>query len=91
MANLPSLLEISIAAGTAGIVAVGIKLWRARHAGRSAPLSALDALMKRAEAHAEESPFLRTVSRQYKTGGHISKRQIDSVTRALARLEDRKA
>lgn len=81
------LTQILIATVTAIVVAVGIKLFRAWSARRSqASAHGHDALMKRAEAHAAQSSFLRTVCRQYRANGHISDRQAEAVAKALARL-----
>jgi hypothetical protein len=43
--------------------------------------------MKRAQAHASESPFLAHLCRQYRTNGHLSDRQARTVAKAIARLE----
>ena len=43
--------------------------------------------MKRAEAYADESPFLRNVCREFKANGHVSNRQAEAVKRAIARIE----
>jgi hypothetical protein len=82
--------EILIAAGAALIVAVAIRLVRARMAGRSADVPHVhQALMKRAEALADKSPFLRNVCREFKANGHISNRQAEAVRKAIARIEAR--
>lgn len=47
-----------------------------------------DMLMKRAEAHADKSPFLRNMCRQHKANGHLSQRQVEQIEKALARLEN---
>jgi hypothetical protein len=82
--------EILIAAGAAVLVAVAIRVVRARRARRDrGPTHIHEELMKRAEAHADKSPFLRTVSREFKANGHISNRQAEAVKKALARIEAR--
>lgn len=67
------------------VVAVTITMVR-RRANRPPP-GVHDALMKRAEAHVEQSPFLKNVCREYRANGHISKRQVEQIEKALARLE----
>jgi hypothetical protein len=80
--------EILIVGVVAVVVAVGIRLFRARATAQSkGPPHIHDALMKRAEAHADASPFLRKVCREYKANGHISNRQAEAVSEAIARLE----
>ncbi len=80
-------MEILIVVGAAFVVAIAIKLFRAWSAGRNqAPAHVHDALMKQAQAHSAESPFLRNVCREYEANGHISDRQAKAVARALARL-----
>jgi hypothetical protein len=82
--------EIAIAMATALIVAVGIRLHRARSAARNrGPAHIHEPLMKRAEAFADRSAFLRKVCREFKANGHISNRQAEAVRKALARLEAR--
>ncbi len=82
--------EILIVAAAAVVVAVVIRVVRARQARRNrGPIHIHEALMKRAEAHAVKSPFLRTVSREFKANGHISNRQAEAVKKALARIEGR--
>lgn len=82
--------EILIIAGVALVVAVAIRMVRARQARRDrGPAHIHEALMKRAEAHADKSPFLRNVSREFKANGHISNRQAEAVKKALARIEAR--
>ncbi len=82
--------EILIAAAAALVVAVGIRIYRARTAARErGPAHIHEALMKRAEALADESPFLRKVSREFKANGHISNRQAEAVKKAIARIEAR--
>ncbi len=75
--------------GVAAVVAVGIKLYRARSAAQREVPHVHDALMKRAEAHATASPFLRKVCQEYKANGHISNRQAKAVAKAVARIEHR--
>lgn len=82
--------EIVIAAGTAVVVAVIIRIVRARRARRErGPMHIHEGLMKRAEACADKSPFLRNVCREFKANGHISNRQADAVKKAIARIEAR--
>jgi hypothetical protein len=82
--------EILIAAGAAMVVAVGIRVYRARVAARDrGPAHIHEALMKRAEALADQSPFLRKVTREFKANGHISNRQADAVKKAIERIEAR--
>ena len=82
--------EILIAAGAAMVVAIGIRIWRARVAARErGPAHIHEALMKRAEALADQSPFLRKVCHEFKANGHISNRQADAVKKAIARIEAR--
>ena len=82
--------EILIAAGVALVVAVAIRVYRARKAARDrGPAHIHEALMKRAEAVADKSPFLRKVCREFKANGHISNRQAEAVKKAIARIEAR--
>jgi len=81
--------EILIVVGVAAVVAIGIKLYRTRTPARREVLHVHDALMKRAEAHAAASPFLRKVCQEYKANGHISNRQAEAVAKAVARIEQR--
>ena len=79
---------ILIVVGVAAIVAIAIKLVRASIASRNQPPPHIhDALMKRAETYAAESPFLMKVCREYKANGHISNRQADAVAKAVERIE----
>ena len=80
--------EILIAAGAAVVVAVIIRVVRARQAARNrGPAHIHGPLMKRAEAYADKSPFLRNVCREFKANGHISNRQAEAVKKAIARIE----
>lgn len=80
--------EILIVVVMAVVVAIGIRLFRARAAAQGkGPPHIHDALMKRAEAHADASPFLRKVCREYRANGHISNRQAEAVAEAIARLD----
>jgi hypothetical protein len=80
--------EILIAAGVGLVVAVAIRVWRARAAARNrGPAHIHEPLMKRAEALAEKSAFLRKVCREFKANGHISNRQAEAVRKAIARIE----
>ena len=82
--------EIGIAMATAVVVAIGIRVYRARSEARNrGPAHIHEPLMKRAEALADQSPFLRKVSREYKANGHISNRQADAVKKAIERIEAR--
>ena len=85
--KMPTLTEILIAAGTAFVVAIAIRFYRARSAARSEPPHVHDVLMKRAQAYADESPFLAHLCRQYRTNRHLSERQAKTVARAIERLE----
>ncbi len=77
--------EIAIFVVAAVVAATAGVLMRRRLNRR--PPSENDMLMKRAEAQAEKSPFLQNMCRQYRANGHLSKRQIEQVAKALARLE----
>lgn len=80
--------EILIAAGAALVVAVIIRVVRARRAARDrGPVHIHEPLMQRAEAYADKSPFLRNVCREFKANGHISDRQAEAVKKAIARIE----
>lgn len=82
--------EILIAAGVALVVAVVIRIVRARRAARDrGPAHIHEPLMKRAEALADKSAFLRNVCREFKANGHISNRQAAAVRKAIARIESR--
>jgi hypothetical protein len=82
--------EILIAAGVGLVVAIVIRVVRARRAARDrGPRHIHEPLMKRAEALADKSPFLRKVCREFKANGHISNRQAEAVRKAIARIEAR--
>ena len=82
--------EIAIVAVVAIVVAIGIRTVRARIDKRDrGPAHIHEPLMKRAEAFADRSPFLRNMCREFKANGHISNRQAEAVKKALARLEAR--
>lgn len=82
--------EVLIAASAAAVVAITIRVVRARRAARDRrPVHIHEPLMKRAEAYADESPFLRNVCREFKANGHISNRQAEAVQKAIARIEAR--
>jgi hypothetical protein len=82
--------EIVIAMVTAVVAAIGIRVYRARSEARNrGPVHIHEPLMKRAEAFADQSPFLRKVCREFKANGHISNRQAEAVRKAVARLEVR--
>lgn len=88
MTSTPTLKDFLIAAGLAIVVAIAIRIFRARSASRrQGPPHVHDVLMKQAEAHASESPFLAHLCRQYRTNGHLSDRQARTVAKAIARLE----
>lgn len=92
MGSTPTLRDFLIAAGVAIVVAVAIRVFRARSASRrQGPPHVHDVLMKRAEAYASKSPFLEHLCRQYRTSGHLSDRQAKTVAKALARLEAAKS
>jgi len=81
--------EFLIVGVTATVVAVAIMFFRARSdaQGKQAPPHIHDALMKRAEAYTDRSPFLKKVCSEYKANGHISNRQADAVAKAIRRLK----
>ena len=82
------LTEILIVVGVAFVVAVAIKMVRARQAARTrGPAHIHEALMKRAELHTERSPFLKKVVSEFKANGHVSNRQAEAVAKALKRFE----
>lgn len=82
--------EFLISAGVAVVVAVAIRVVRARRAARNrAPAHIHGALMRRAEACADKSAFLRKVCREFKANGHVSNRQAQAVAKAIARIEAR--
>lgn len=83
--TMTQLLIVAVVGVTVGIA---IRIVRARLAARNrAPAHIHGLLMKRAEAYADKSPFLRNVCREFKANGHISDRQAEQVAKALARLE----
>lgn len=80
--------ELLVVAGVALVVAIAIRVVRARIAARNrGPAHIHEALMKRADALADKSPFLRKVSREFKANGHVSNRQAEAVRKAIARIE----
>jgi len=88
MTSTPTLKDFLIAAGLAIVVAVAIRIFRARSATRrQGPPHVHDVLMKRAQTYESESPFLAHLCRQYRTNGHLSDRQARTVAKAIARLE----
>jgi hypothetical protein len=92
MNSVPTLRDFLIAAGLAIVVAVAIRVYRARSGSRrQGPPHVHDVLMTRAEAYAGESPFLAHLCRQYRTNGHLSERQAKTVAKAIARLEAAKS
>ena len=76
--------EILIAAGAAMVAAVGIRIYRRAAARDRGPSHIHEALMKRADALADKSPFLHKVTREFKANGHISNRQAEAVKKAIA-------
>jgi hypothetical protein len=92
MGDPTMLTQMLIATVAAIVVAVAIKLYRARSERQSrGAIHPHDALMKQAEAHAGQSSFLRNVCREYKANGHVSDRQAEAVAKALARIGQRDA
>ena len=86
--GLPSMTQFMIAAGIGLVLALAIRLYKARSARRLRnPPYVHDALMKQAAAYAERSSFLKTVCGQYQANGRISDRQAEAVAKAIARLE----
>jgi len=82
------LTEILIVVVTALIVAIAVKIFRARRDARNrGPAHIHEALMKRAELHADRSPVLRKVVSEFKANGHVSNRQAEAVAKALKRFE----
>lgn len=71
-----------VAAATATAITILIRRRRNRPSARP-----YDSLMKRAEAQADRSPFLKNMCRQYNANGHLSPRQIEQIVKALGRLE----
>ena len=84
MIDLKALL---IAASAAAVVAIVIKLFRARAAARNPRIGRHDVLMKRAEAYADSSSFLKKACHEYRANRHLSDRQVEAVEKALARAE----
>ncbi|TAJ85291.1 MAG: hypothetical protein EPO41_27465 [Reyranella sp.] len=81
-------IEILIVVGVALVVAIAVKVFRARQAARNrGPAHIHEALMKRAELHTGRSPFLRKVVSEFRANGHVSNRQAEAVAKALKRLE----
>jgi competence protein ComGC len=82
------LTEILIVVAVAFVVAVVIRVVRARQAARNrGPAHIHEALMKRAELHTDRSAFLRKVVSEFQANGHVSNRQAEAVAKALERLE----
>jgi uncharacterized protein (DUF2267 family) len=82
------LTEILIVVGVAFVVAIAVRIFRARLAARNrGPAHIHEPLMKRAELHTERSPFLRKVVSEFKANGHVSNRQAEAVAKALKRFE----
>ena len=80
--------QIIVAVVAALGVGVAIRLYRARN--NTKPIGKHDVLMKRAEAYAEQSPFLRKACRDYRANGHLSARQVEAVEAALERITAQK-
>jgi len=84
------LTEILIVVVTAFVVAIAVKIFRARRDARNrGPAHIHEALMKRAERHTERSPFLRKIVLEFKANGHVSNRQAEAVEKALKRFENK--
>lgn len=83
-------LDIIIFFVMAVVVAVGIQFYRARRAAQRETIGNHDQLMKRAEAHADQSAFLRKACKEYRANRHLSARQVEAVENALERLERKK-
>lgn len=84
--------DILIVIAVATVVAIAIRVVRRKIADRNLPpIHIHDNLMKRAEIHSVDSPFLKKICREYKANGHISNRQAASVEKAVARIEERAA
>lgn len=84
--------DILIVIAVATVVAIAIRVVRRKIANRNLPpIHIHDSLMKRAEIHSVDSPFLKKICREYKANGHISNRQAASVEKAVARIEERTA
>jgi hypothetical protein len=82
------LTEILIVVGVAFVVAIAVRVFRARQVARNrGPAHIHEALMKRAELHTERSPFLKKVVSEFKANGHVSNRQAEAVAKALKRFE----
>ena len=82
--------EALIVVGVAFVVAIAIRVVRARRAALNrGPAHVHGALMKRAELHTERSPFLRKVVSEFKANGHVSNRQAEAVEKALMRFENK--
>ena len=75
-----------ITGSATAIVAIAIRLFLARRRQRPEE-HAHAALMRRAAAVSDRSPFLRKVCREFETNGHISDRQAEAVRKAIVRLE----
>lgn len=78
-----------IAVGTGLALALAVRLYRARK--NTKPIGQHDALIKRAEAFAERSPFLRKACRDYRANRHLSPRQVEAIENALERLTPKPA
>lgn len=88
MTSMPSMTQIMIAAGVGLVAAIAIRAYRAWSARRRQTSTYVhDALMKRAQGYAAESPFVAHLCRQYRANGRISDRQAKTVAKAIARLE----
>jgi hypothetical protein len=76
-------LMIAVAAGLA--LAFAFRLYRASRNPK--PIGKHDALIKRAELHAQHNAFLRKTCRDYRTTGRLSDRQVEAVEKALRGAE----
>ncbi len=85
LSYLPDTANLVIFVVVTAVVAVTVGYFR-RRADRPPPHEH-DVLMKRAEALAEKSPFLKNACHEYRANGHLSGRQAEQVAKALARLE----
>ncbi len=84
--NIPT--EYLIAGGAAAVIAIAIRVVRARMKG-APPTGKHDVLMKRAAAHVDKSAFLKKACADYRATGHLSARQVEGVEKALERVEGR--
>ncbi|UYN93273.1 MAG: hypothetical protein KIT25_14510 [Enhydrobacter sp.] len=76
--------QLMIAVGTGLALALAFRLYRASKNRK--PIGQHDALIERAEAFAEQSPFLRKACRDYRANRHLSPRQVEAIENALERI-----